>query len=88
MSSASISIEQRLQQPALGRVSDNSAHASSIVSKHMLSHFHVALTHPKPCLEASQYTVYPSCPDGSVRTGVEVNFVLVHRSFDDMPLTI
>ena len=31
-------------------------------------------THPKPCLEASQYTVYPSCPDGSVRTGAEVNF--------------
>ena len=31
-------------------------------------------THPKPCLDASQYTVYPSCPDGSVRTRAEVNF--------------
>ena len=73
ISNASISVKQRLQQPALGRVSDNSAHASSIVSKHKLSHFHIALTHTlSPAW--MHHNVYPFCLDESVRTGAEVNF--------------
>ena len=32
-------------------------------------------TQPRPCLEASQYNAKPSCPDGSVSTGAEVNLL-------------
>ena len=76
ISNASIYVEQRLQQPSLSRVSDNFAHDSSIVSMHMLSHFHVALTHTLSPAWKHQNTLYiHPVLDGSVRTGAEVNIL-------------